>query len=102
MLMILVCISLIISYSFVFLSLTLSSTAGMLSKTHWACKHLSFAHQGDEKGANIHNNLCGGHHFWKTTAYKILKVGYYWPTLFIDVCKKTRACIKCQRFSRKK
>jgi hypothetical protein len=33
MLMILICISLILAYSFVVLSLTLSSTAVMLSKT---------------------------------------------------------------------
>jgi hypothetical protein len=50
----------------------------------------------------FHDNLCGGHHFWKTIAYKILRVGYYWPTLFTDVCREVRACIKCQRFSGKK
>jgi hypothetical protein len=47
---------------------------------------------------DFHDSLCGGHHFWKTTAYKILRVGYYWPTLFIDVCVKFRACIKFQKF----
>jgi hypothetical protein len=26
---------------------------------------------------NYHKNLCGGHHFWKTTNYKILRAGYY-------------------------
>jgi hypothetical protein len=50
---------------------------------------------------DFHNGLCGGHHFWKTTAHKILRVGYYWPTLFIDVCREVRACIKFQRFSGK-
>jgi transposase InsO family protein len=49
----------------------------------------------------FHDSLCGGHHFWKTTAYKILRVGYYWPTLFTDVCRKIRACIKCKKFSGK-
>jgi hypothetical protein len=61
MLMILVCISLILAYSFVFLSLTLSSTAVLPSRPNWACKHLLFAHQGDERGAtdsfNRHVNL---------------------------------------------
>jgi hypothetical protein len=38
---------------------------------------------------DFHDSLCGGHHFWKTTAYKILRVGYYWPTLFTDVCEKS-------------
>jgi hypothetical protein len=31
---------------------------------------------------DFHSSLCGGHHFWKTTAHKILRAGYYWPTLF--------------------
>jgi hypothetical protein len=52
--------------------------------------------------SNFHSSLCGEHHFWKTTAYKILRVGYYWPTLFTDVCAKVRACIKCQKFLGKK
>jgi hypothetical protein len=50
---------------------------------------------------DFHSGLCGGHHFWKTTAHKILWDGYYWPTLFPDVCKEIRACIKCQKFSEK-
>jgi hypothetical protein len=35
------------------------------------------------------------------TAYKILRDGYFWPTLFTDVCTKVRAYVKCQRFSGK-
>jgi ribonuclease HI len=50
---------------------------------------------------DFHSGLCGGHHFWKTTAHKILRAGYYWPTLFSDVCREIRACIKCQKFSGK-
>jgi hypothetical protein len=51
--------------------------------------------------AEFHSGRCGGHHFWKATAHKILRAGYYWPTLFTDVCKKVRACIKCQKFAGK-
>jgi hypothetical protein len=50
---------------------------------------------------DFHSSLCGGHHFWKTTAHKILWDGYYWPTLFTDVCREVMACIKCQKFSGK-
>jgi hypothetical protein len=50
---------------------------------------------------DFHDSLCGGCHFWRTTAYKILRVGYFWPSLFIDVCSKIRACVKCQKFSGK-
>jgi hypothetical protein len=49
----------------------------------------------------FHDSLCGGHHFWRTTAYKILRAGYFWPSLFTNVCAKIRACVKCQNFSGK-
>jgi hypothetical protein len=51
--MILVCISLILDYSFVFISLTLSSIVVLPSRPNWACKHLDYAHQGDEEGATM-------------------------------------------------
>jgi hypothetical protein len=50
---------------------------------------------------DFHDNLCGGHHFWRTTAYKILRDGYFWASPFIDVCAKIRSCVKCQKFSGK-
>jgi hypothetical protein len=50
---------------------------------------------------DFHDNLCGGHHFWRTTTYNILRAGYFWPSLFIDVCAKIRAFVKCQNFSGK-
>jgi hypothetical protein len=49
----------------------------------------------------FHNSECGGHHFWKTTAHKILRSGYYWPSLFSDVCEFVKTCDKCQRFEGK-
>jgi hypothetical protein len=36
----------------------------------------------------FHSGLCGGHHFWKATAHKILRAGYYRPTVFTDVCRR--------------
>ena len=40
----------------------------------------------------FHLSTCGGHHYWKTTTHKILRAGYYWPVLFVDVCTFVRAC----------
>jgi hypothetical protein len=51
---------------------------------------------------DFHDSLCGGHHFWRTKAYKILRAWYFWPSLFTDVCAKIRSCVKCQKFSGKK
>eukprot|EP00253_Pinus_taeda_P003249 PITA_03249 len=53
-----------------------------------AKKVIKDCHQGD----------CGGHPFWKSTANKILRVGYYWLTLFADVYKMVKSCHKCQIF----
>jgi len=52
--------------------------------------------------SNFHEILCGGHHLWRTTAYKILRDGYFWTILFTDVCANIRACVKCEIFSGKK
>jgi hypothetical protein len=57
--------------------------------------------EDDRIMVEFHDSLCGRHHFWKTTAYKILRAGYYWPTVFTDVCRRVRACIKCQKFAGK-
>jgi hypothetical protein len=51
--------------------------------------------------SDFHNSLCGGHHFWRTTTYKILVARYVWPSLFADICTKIRSCVKCQKFSGK-
>jgi len=36
-----------------------------------------------------HDGPCGGHFAVKWTAFKVLQVGYYWPTLHQDVKKYT-------------
>eukprot|EP00253_Pinus_taeda_P035847 PITA_35847 len=50
----------------------------------------------------MHSSVYGGHHYWITTAYKILRVSYFWPSLFSNVCAEVRTCEKCQRFISKK
>ena len=47
---------------------------------------------------DFHKGDRGGHHFWKTTANKILRVGYYWPTLFADVYKTVKGYHVCHIF----
>ena len=38
----------------------------------------------------FHSGFCGGNFAAKTMAHKILREGYYWPTLFTDVHKSVR------------
>ena len=45
--------------------------------------------------------ICGGHHYWKETTSKILRVGFYWPSVFSDVFSKVRSYPKCQKFAGK-
>jgi hypothetical protein len=49
----------------------------------------------------FHQGLCGGHHATKTTTHKILRGGYYWPTIFTYVHKFVREFQPCQFFTRK-
>jgi hypothetical protein len=49
----------------------------------------------------FHEGVCGGHHAWRATTYKILRAGYYWPKLFTDVNARVRACNSCQLFASK-
>jgi transposase InsO family protein len=46
----------------------------------------------------FHKGDCGGHHYWKTIVHKILRVGFYWPSIFSDVYKEVSRCHECQIF----
>ena len=50
----------------------------------------------------FHEGDCGGHHSWKVTANKILRSGFYWCSLFLDVYKETTKCHQCQIFDGKR
>jgi len=48
---------------------------------------LNFLLEEDTERAikEFHKGDCGGHHYWNTTAHKILMEGFYWPSIFADV-----------------
>jgi transposase InsO family protein len=46
----------------------------------------------------FHKGDCGGHHYWKTIVHKILRVGFYWPSIFSDVYKEVSSAHECQIF----
>jgi hypothetical protein len=43
----------------------------------------------------------GGHFSAKTTAFKIIRKGYYWPSIFCDSYVFSRSCDKCQKLAGK-
>ena len=42
--------------------------------------------------AELHDGPARGHFSGDTTAHKILRAGYYWPTLFKDAHAHVRKC----------
>lgn len=50
---------------------------------------------------DFHRGDFGGHLFWKTTANKVLRAGYYWLTLFSDLYKIVTNYHECQVFQGK-
>lgn len=51
---------------------------------------------------DFHKEDCGGHLYWNTTSNKVLRVGYYWPTLFVDIYNVVMSCHECQVFQGKR
>eukprot|EP00253_Pinus_taeda_P004935 PITA_04935 len=47
-----------------------------------------------------HDGPCGGHFADHKTGHKVLRTGYYWPTIFKDAKKFVQACDSCQRVGR--
>jgi len=50
----------------------------------------------------FHRRDCGSHLFSKTIANKVLRIGYYWLTLFSDLYKTVMGCHECQVFQGRK
>ena len=47
----------------------------------------------------VHKGICGNHSGARSLVHKLIRAGYYWPTMLKDVHAYVRACDKCQRFS---
>ena len=47
----------------------------------------------------LHDGPAGGHFGADTIAHKIIRAGYYWPTLFRDTHEYVRKCRTCQNTS---
>ncbi|XP_057739852.1 uncharacterized protein LOC130956943 [Arachis stenosperma] len=47
--------------------------------------------------SEAHEGICGIHTGARSLAQKILRAGFYWPTLWEDSSKKVKTCEKCQK-----
>lgn len=48
----------------------------------------------------VHEGICGDHLSAKALTYKIIRQGYYWPTIHNDVVEFVKKCRNCQLFSK--
>jgi len=46
-----------------------------------------------------HDGLCGGHFHAKVLHNKILRIGYYWPTMEEDCKDHVKTCLQCQKYA---
>ena len=44
----------------------------------------------------VHEGICGHHPGGRAMAHKLIRLGYYWPTLLRDAVSFTRQCKSCQ------
>ncbi|KAG7552243.1 Retrotransposon gag domain [Arabidopsis thaliana x Arabidopsis arenosa] len=44
----------------------------------------------------VHEGLCGSHASGRAMAFKIKRMGYYWPTMIADCVKFAQRCKRCQ------
>ncbi|XP_074358063.1 uncharacterized protein LOC141697543 [Apium graveolens] len=47
----------------------------------------------------VHEEICGDHMSAKALAHKIIRQGYYWPTIHQDAIEFVKKCKECQFFS---
>ena len=72
---------------------------GVLFRKNYDGVFLRCLEQEDAKKVitELHDGPAGGHFFEDTTAHKILRAKYYWPTLFKDAHAHVIKCDACQR-----
>ena len=45
----------------------------------------------------VHQGICGAHSSGLTLAKKLLRIGYYWPTIEADAYHFVKRCVPCQQ-----
>ena len=72
---------------------------GLLFRKNYDGVLLRFLEKEDVKKVmiDLYDGPVGGHFSGDTTSHKILRAGYYWPTLFKDAHAHVKKCDICQR-----
>eukprot|EP00253_Pinus_taeda_P016803 PITA_16803 len=64
------------------------------------CRCLTFE-EAERVLNDCHSGACGGHMSGYATTQKILRAGYFWPSIFKDCILAIRSCHECQIYQRK-
>ena len=49
--------------------------------------------------SEVHEGACGNHLGARSLIHKVVRAGYYWPTIQADAKAYVKVCDQCQRFS---
>ena len=49
--------------------------------------------------SEIHEGACGNHSGARSLVHKVVRAGYYWPTIQADAKAYVKVCDQCQRFN---
>ena len=47
----------------------------------------------------VHEGACGNHSGARSLVHKVIRSGFYWPTIQVDAKAYVKVCDQCQRFS---
>ena len=71
-----------------------------LYKRGFSMPYLKCVDQDDAKYIleEIHEGVCGDHAGPRSLVSKVIRTGYFWPTMQADAVELVKQCDKCQRF----
>ena len=71
-----------------------------LYKRGFSMPYLKFVDEDEAKYIleEIHQGVCGDHAGPRSLVRKVIQIGYFWPTMQMDVVKLVKKCNTCQRF----
>uniref|UniRef100_A0A2N9IUA0 Uncharacterized protein n=1 Tax=Fagus sylvatica TaxID=28930 RepID=A0A2N9IUA0_FAGSY len=80
---------------------SLQSTEGTLYKRGFSLPHLRCLALDEVNYVmrEIHEGICGNHSSARALQRKIVRAGYYWPSMQADTSRFVQHCDKCQRFA---
>ena len=73
----------------------------VLYKRGFSCPYLRCLgnEEADYVMREVYEGICENHSGSRSLVHKLVRAGYYWPTMQVDAEAYVKACDKCQRFS---